>query len=75
MFKFLIVVLVIAGAYWFIKSYSRKDSRPRSDASVHGEDMVRCAQCGVHLPRSESLMTGQLFYCSPDHRRLHERAG
>ena len=33
--------------------------------------MVRCAQCGVHLPRSESLVSGQVFYCSAEHRRLH----
>lgn len=35
--------------------------------------MVRCAQCGVHLPRSESLMNGDLFYCTPEHRRLHQK--
>ncbi|MDB5905475.1 MAG: hypothetical protein JWM26_4353, partial [Betaproteobacteria bacterium] len=39
------------------------------------EDMVRCAQCGVHLPRSESLTTNnQAYYCCADHRRAHERA-
>jgi uncharacterized protein len=37
--------------------------------------MVRCAQCGVHLPRSESVMTGSLFYCTPEHRRLHQKTG
>jgi hypothetical protein len=26
----------------------------------------------VHLPRSESIMSGRAFYCSADHRRLHE---
>jgi uncharacterized protein len=37
--------------------------------------MVRCAQCGVHLPRGESVMTRELFYCSTEHRQLHQRAG
>lgn len=34
------------------------------------EDMVRCAQCGVHLPRSESLTRGGDFFCSAEHMRL-----
>lgn len=32
------------------------------------EDMVRCARCGVHLPRSESLLSGGEFYCCEQHR-------
>ncbi|MGD9786710.1 MAG: PP0621 family protein [Sulfuricellaceae bacterium] len=32
------------------------------------EDMVRCARCGVHLPRSESILSGGEFYCCEQHR-------
>jgi uncharacterized protein len=32
--------------------------------------MVRCAQCGVHLPRSEGVAAGGDFFCSEEHRRL-----
>ena len=73
--KFLLILIAIFIAYWIIKSYKRKARGPdrAPGASPHGEDMVRCAQCGVHLPRSESLMTGQTFFCSADHRRLHEQ--
>jgi hypothetical protein len=28
----------------------------------------------VHLPRTESLMANQAFYCNADHRRLHQSA-
>jgi len=31
-------------------------------------DMVRCAHCGVHLPRPEALAEGALHYCSQEHR-------
>jgi uncharacterized protein len=74
--KFLLLVLGLAVAYWIFKAYKRKVSRgsQRSTrASGGAEDMVRCAQCGVNMPRSESLMSGQAFYCTPEHRRLHEK--
>jgi uncharacterized protein len=50
----------------------KKVGRARENRAVTDEDMVRCVHCGVHLPRSESVMSGELFYCSPDHRQLHQ---
>ena len=45
----------------------------KSTAQAHtDEDMVRCAQCGVHLPRSESLVTQGQYYCSAEHRGRHQ---
>ena len=71
--KYLLILIAIVVAYWIIKSYKRKAGGSATPgASAPGEDLVRCAHCGVHLPRSESVMTGQIFFCSPDHRRLHE---
>ncbi|SFW84256.1 hypothetical protein EDB98_12047 [Pseudomonas fluorescens] len=29
--------------------------------------MVRCAQCGVHLPRDRALALEQQWYCSQAH--------
>ncbi|MDB5865002.1 MAG: hypothetical protein JWO70_2808 [Betaproteobacteria bacterium] len=72
--KILLLVLGLFIAYCILKSYKKKVQR-RDEPPKGAEDMVRCAQCGVHLPRSESLTTNnQAFYCSADHRRLHERA-
>ncbi len=34
------------------------------------EAMVRCAHCGIHLPRSEALLQGGHTWCSPEHARL-----
>ena len=76
MTKIILIVLALFVAYWILKSYKKKVERrgdkPGTDKG--SEDMVRCAQCGVHLPRSESLTTGNVFYCSADHRRAHEKA-
>ena len=76
MAKILIIVLGLLIAYWILKAYKRKVERRADKPPAIGEDMVRCAQCGVHLPRSESLTSGltseQSFYCSADHRRAHQ---
>jgi uncharacterized protein len=37
--------------------------------------MVRCAHCGVHLPREEALADGRLWYCSQAHLTQGPRHG
>lgn len=74
MAKILLLVIGFLIVYAILKSYKKKVER-RGEPPRGAEDMVRCAQCGVHLPRSESLTTNnQAYYCCADHRRTHERA-
>ena len=70
MAKILLVVLGLLLAYWILKRYRKRvDKRP--PPAVGAEDMVCCAQCGVHLPRSESITTQGKFFCSAEHQRLY----
>ncbi|RXZ36401.1 hypothetical protein D9O50_07690 [Oxalobacteraceae bacterium CAVE-383] len=44
-----------------------------SQASPAIEQMVQCAQCGIHFPKSEAIQargTGRVFCCT-EHRELH----
>lgn len=36
------------------------------------EPMVRCAECGVHAPRSESVSVGAQSFCSAAHARAYD---
>jgi uncharacterized protein len=67
--KLLLLILAGFALYLLIKGIGR-----RSGATVHtvkaSEDMVQCAHCGVHLPASEALKSGDELFCSDDHRRL-----
>lgn len=36
------------------------------------EPMVRCAECGVHAPRSESVNVGTRSFCSSEHARAFD---
>jgi uncharacterized protein len=64
---FLLAVAVVV--YLLLRSYRRQP--PKQDTSAPAEEMVRCVQCGVHLPKSESILAGGNFYCSDVHRREH----
>ena len=69
-YLFLLLVVLLVG-YWIAKRY-RKRMGTRDGATPRAnENMVRCALCGVHLPRSESLVTRGLYYCSAEHQRQH----
>ncbi|CAP44677.1 PP0621 family protein [Bordetella petrii] len=50
---------------------------PRAPARRPGgqpvESMVRCAHCGIHLPRSEAVLLDGKVWCSRDHARLGDR--
>jgi uncharacterized protein len=69
--KFLVIFLALLLAYWIFKSSRKPGGRGRPPQGSTGEDMVRCDQCGIHLPRSESITTRGNFYCSAEHQREH----
>jgi uncharacterized protein len=73
MSKIILLVIAFAAALWLVRGLRRRsetDSGDRAEkpATPGAEDMVRCAQCGVHLPRAESFMTGKEFFCSVQHQ-------
>jgi uncharacterized protein len=35
------------------------------------DPLIRCAQCGVHTPRSESIVVAGQRFCCADHARRH----
>lgn len=73
MSRLLLLVVIFVAIYWLIKSYRRqmRKDQPSGEAPGHAEDMVRCAHCGVHLPKHESIVAGDEYYCSEAHRRAH----
>lgn len=66
---FLLIAIAVV-VYLLVKSY-RKSAAPqdRSDA----EDMVRCAHCGVHFPKSEGILAGGNFFCGVEHRDAYRK--
>jgi len=62
---------IVALVVWIIRRYRRSLDGGGKASPAEIEDMVRCAECGMHLPRSESIESAGRFYCSAEHRRAH----
>ncbi len=67
MSKLLWLVLLGVVAYLILRPRGR---RQRGPSVPDVERMVACAQCGVNLPETESLRSGELHYCCEQHRGL-----
>lgn len=72
--KYLVWLIVLVLAYGWWRSQRRTNSvHPTQTSSarrppIHPQEMVACAHCGLHLPRTEALLTDQRYYCCTDHR-------
>lgn len=67
MSRLIFFIAIIAVVYFLLRSYRK--SAPKNDVQPSSEEMVRCAECGVHLPKSESILSGGEFFCCEAHRR------
>jgi uncharacterized protein len=77
--RLLVLVVLVVVAVWLIRRALRAAARnpdassPAGKADSSGnksEDLVRCANCGVLLPRAEAHLTGGALYCTEEHARL-----
>jgi len=78
--KYLLVIVLVLAVFWIWRigrqrqGKAAQPQRPDGQASSEKEitEMVACALCHVHLPRSDALIGNDSFYCSEAHRREAE---
>jgi len=68
MSKLLMFGLLAVIVYLLLRNLARRQGKP--PGTPPAQKMVICAHCGVHLPESESLNSGELHYCCEQHRGL-----
>jgi uncharacterized protein len=70
--KILLLIAIGFVAWAVLRAYQRSLNKPPAPprTEVTAEDMVRCAHCGVNLPRSEAIFSAGDFYCTPEHKQL-----
>lgn len=66
MSRLLLIIAVVIVVYLLIRSFRK--AAPKQQETSAAEDMVRCAHCGVHLPKGESVQTDGRFFCNAEHR-------
>ena len=70
MSRLLLIIVIVAVVYLLVRSYRKQ--APQQDETTT-EDMVRCAQCGVHLPKGESIEADGSFFCGTEHRDAYRK--
>ncbi|SFU98005.1 uncharacterized protein SAMN05216350_110110 [Polaromonas sp. YR568] len=75
--KYLLVAALVLVVFWLWRHNREKERNdaaparapapPKSASAV--TEMVACAVCGLHLPKSEALIGDKGIYCSHAHRR------
>lgn len=77
-----VLLLVVAVLLWWKHRQrgARRDAAPPAPPApprepAGPETMVRCAECGVHLPASQALPGRGGVFCSQAHRERFEARG
>ena len=77
--RLLVLVVLVVLAVWLIRRALRAATRNPDSSSPAGnadasnsksDELVRCANCGVLLPRAEARLAGGALYCTEEHARL-----
>jgi uncharacterized protein len=73
--KFLVLLLVLGVAYmvWRGKRVESKKAPPKPAQLPAPQEMLACARCGVHVPRSEAWIRDGRIYCSAEHQKQDGR--
>ena len=76
--KFIVLIALVVLAVWLFRRAlhgpaTKTDINRKNANQADGGELVRCAHCGVHLPRSEARQAAGALYCSEEHARLGMR--
>lgn len=76
----LIRLLILAALVYLVWRFAKRllaatnggdDQRPARSAEPRGEIMIRCQQCGLHVPEREAFKHRGLGFCSQEHQRQY----
>lgn len=75
--RFLLILGVLIFAVWLWRSQRNtpEDRTPAPRQPQTGalpQEMIRCRQCGVHLPAAEAAIGKLGHYCCAEHLKLSE---
>lgn len=67
LFRLIFLIAAITLVYWLWRRFARSNKARKQAKPVEAQPMVRCVQCGVHLPREHALAREQQWFCSREH--------
>ena len=79
MFRTAILIITIALLIMFVNSWlklraQKPPAKKTKPDKIEHEPMVRCEQCGLHVPKSRAIEANGHNYCSRKHQRVHAKS-
>lgn len=68
----LLLLIALAGLVWWVVRALLQGGRRDNETTSRTEDMVACAHCGLHVPRSECVVSMDRCYCCEAHARASD---
>jgi len=67
--RLLLIALLVWAFFLILKQVNRRTRHRTTKQREAGNaaSMVRCTQCGLHIPSSEAIYRDQLPFCCPEH--------
>jgi uncharacterized protein len=74
--RLLVVILLVVIAVWLVRRALRRSAMHGTpETNTVRDELVRCAHCGLLLPRAEARQSAGAIYCSEEHARLGPERG
>lgn len=74
--KYLLLLALLAGLFFFLGARRARPREPEADAppppQAAPKAMLRCLECGMHMPSDEALPGKGGVFCSAAHRSSFE---
>ena len=69
--RLIVLIIIVIAVVWLLKRALRAAAgkTPQEPPSPVSQELVKCARCGVLLPRAEARMSSGILYCSEEHAR------
>lgn len=64
------LIIFAAVVFLVIQLVRRWLNQPDKTTAISQDqgEMIRCAHCGLYIPRAEAITSGERSYCSVEHR-------
>ncbi|QKZ06804.1 PP0621 family protein [Pseudomonas eucalypticola] len=67
MIRLIFWIAIVFAALWLWRKIKPNAPRPAPQGGDQTLPMVRCAHCGVHLPKDRALSRDHQWFCSQGH--------
>ncbi|MDH2919524.1 MAG: PP0621 family protein [Sideroxydans sp.] len=68
MSRLIFILAIVAVIYVLLRRYRKNSLDQANTPPVEPQTMLRCKQCGVHVPSSEAVLANGENFCCAAHR-------